>query len=200
MEIASLNLAASAVPAASLQSSRYETVGFGKRAGARIIDLILHYGVGLTAAILATLLLMVSNAITGGSAELPPDGVASRLLSAFGFILFSAICEGLFGSTPGKYLLGLVVLREDGNRCSYTQALGRNFAMIIDGLFLGLVGYLSMKDSPADQRRGDKWADTVVATRASAPAGVLRGTGRFVGVLFLALFIDGLALTAAMLV
>lgn len=200
MEIASLGLAASAVPSTSLQASRYETVAFARRAGARIIDLILHVGVSVVAGILATLLVMVSNAITGGAAELPADGLASRLLSVLGFVLFGAICEGLFGSTPGKYLLGMVVLREDGSRCSYTQALGRNFAFLIDSLFFGLVGYLSMKDSPKDQRFGDKWSGTVVATRASAPAGVLRGTGRFVGVFFLALFIDGLALTAAMLV
>lgn len=123
----------------------------------------------------------------------------SRLLSLFGFLLYSSICEGLHGSTAGKYLLGLVVLRDDGQPATYVQAVGRSFAFIIDGMFAGLVGYLSMKDSPLDQRLGDKWADTIVVRRSSAPAGVVRPPSRFVGVFLLALFVDGLALAAAML-
>lgn len=205
MDIASLNLSAAAVPSGSLQSQGVETVGFGRRAAARIIDIILHLGVAVAAGIFTGLVLVIAAAISGNSADpllakMGENSVASRLLSLFGFILYCSICEGLYGSTAGKYLLGLVVLREeDGGPCTYVQAVGRSFAFVIDGLFAGLIAFLSMKDSPRDQRFGDKWSGTVVARRTSAPAGVLRKPIRFVGVLFLALFVDSLALMAAML-
>lgn len=199
MEIASLNLAASAVPSTSLQASGYETVGFGKRAGARILDMVIHFGVGLGSGLFVALVLVVASAVTGTEPEIGKSSVLAFVLSLFGSILYESICEGLHGSTAGKYLLGLVVLREEGRPCTYVQAVGRAFAFFIDSLFFGLVGYLSMKDSPRDQRFGDKWCGTVVVTRASAPAGVLRGPGRFVGVFFLALFLDGIAITAGAL-
>jgi uncharacterized RDD family membrane protein YckC len=205
VEVASLNLSASAVPSTSYPQSGLVAVGFGKRALARIIDIVIHLGVALTAGILMAIIVVIAASISGTSADplletMQKTSAASRLLSFLGLVMYSLICEGLHGSTAGKYLLGLVVLREDGRPCTYTQAVGRSFAFLIDSFFFGLVGYQAMKNSPTDQRYGDKWAGTVVVTRASAPAGSLRGPGRFIGVFFLALFLDALALAASTLV
>ena len=199
MEVASLNLSANAVPSTPYAQSGLVTVGFGKRAAARIIDFVLHMGVGLFAGILVGIIVAVASAISGTDAQplldrMSKTGVASSVVAILGMMLYYTICEGLHGSSAGKLLLGLVVLREDGRPCTYSQAAGRSFAFLIDGLFFGLIGYSSMKDSAKDQRYGDKWAGTVVVTRASAPAGSLRGAGRFVGVFALAMFLDALAI------
>jgi uncharacterized RDD family membrane protein YckC len=205
VEVASLNLSASAVPSTPYQQSGLVTVGFGKRALARIIDIVIHLGVALTAGVLMAIIVVIAASISGSSPDpllekMQKASAASQILSLLGMVMYSLICEGLHGSSAGKYLLGLVVLREDGRPCTYTQAVARSFAFIIDSFFFGLVGYQSMKNSPTDQRYGDKWAGTVVVTRASAPAGSLRGPGRFIGVFFLALFLDALALAASTLV
>ena len=204
MEVASLNLSASAVPSTPYAQSGLVTVGFGKRAAARIIDIVVHLGVGLFAGVVVGIILAIGAAITGTDVQpmldrMSKEGLASNLVAILGMLVYFTICEGLHGSSVGKLLLGLVVLNEDGSPCTYTQAAARSFAFLIDGLFFGLIGYNAMKGSPTDQRYGDTWADTVVVTRASAPAASLRGSGRFVIVFALALFLDGLALAASAL-
>ena len=205
MEIASLNLSAGAVASTPYAELGLQYVGFGKRAGARIIDTIVHFGVGIVSGLFAGVMVAIYSMASGTPldpmlAKMQDTGAAAFILSMFGSILYDSIMEGLHGSTIGKMLLGIVVLREDGRPCTYVQAIGRSFAFLFDGLFFGLVAHSSMKDSACQQRFGDKWVGTVVVTRTSAPKPMLRGTGRFVGVMFLALFVDGIALIAGMLV
>lgn len=202
MEIASLNLAAGAVPE---DRSGFVYVGWGTRAGARILDMVLHFGVSITVGVFMGIVLAIASqmGVTGAATlleRLQTDTVASKFLAIFGFILYTSICEGLFGSTAGKYITGLVVLSEDGAPASYTQAVGRSFAFLIDGLFFGLIAYSAMKGSPRQQRNGDKWANTVVVTRASAPPDPLRKPLRFLGVLVLAVMLDALAIATGVLV
>jgi uncharacterized RDD family membrane protein YckC len=205
VNVAQLNLSAAAVPAADAVVPGIVTVGFGKRTAARIVDLILHIGVSaVTGAVIGVAVVIIAS-LNGSPVDpilerMARTGVAGKVFGILGFILYSAICDGLFGATAGKYLLGMVVLsEEDGGRCTYVQAIARSFAFVIDSFFFGIVAYLSMKDSPKDQRHGDKWAGTVVATRASAPAGVLRGPLYFVGVLLLAMCLDGIAVSIGIL-
>ena len=204
MEIASLNLSADAVASTPYAELGLDYVGFGKRAGAHIIDTIIHFGVGLVSGIFAGIVVAIYAAATSTPVEpmlakMQGTGAAAFALGLFGSVLYHSIMEGLHGSSIGKMLLGIVVLREDGRPCTYVQAIGRAFAFFFDSLFFGLVAHSSMKDSPRQQRYGDKWAGTVVVTRASVPKHMLRGTGRFVGVMFLALFVDGVALIAGTL-
>jgi uncharacterized RDD family membrane protein YckC len=204
VEIASLNLAANAVPSTPYQQSGLVTVGFGRRAAARIIDFIIHFGVGMVSGIIAAIGIGIVSVITGESADamlakMQNTGAAAFLLSLLGSVLYESICEGLHGSTAGKLVLGLTVLRTDGRPCTYVQAIARNFAFFFDSILFGLVAHISMKDSPIDQRYGDKWAGTIVVQRTSAPPHVLRSGGRFVAVFFLALFVDGVALLAGAL-
>ncbi|HVG24737.1 MAG TPA: RDD family protein [Thermoanaerobaculia bacterium] len=199
MEVASLNLSANAVPSTPYAQSGLVAVGFGRRLAARIIDTIIHFGVGLFGGVFSVILIGIYSAVSGASsdallARVQGGGAAGFLLSLLGSILYDSISEGLHGSTAGKLLLGMVVLREDGRPCTYVQAVGRSLAFFFDSLFFGLVAHSSMKDSPMQQRYGDKWAGTIVVQRSSAPQWALRGGLRFVGVFFLALFVDAVAL------
>ncbi|HUR80735.1 MAG TPA: RDD family protein [Thermoanaerobaculia bacterium] len=204
MEIASLNLSADAAPPTPYAHLTLDYVGFGKRCGARIIDFVVHFGVALVSGFTAGILVLIYAMATHTSAEpllakMGSTGVLAFILSLFGSVLYDSIMEGLHGSTIGKLMLGIVVLREDGRPCTYVQAVGRSFAFFLDSLFFGLVAHTSMRDSPRLQRYGDKWAGTVVVTRVSVPPHMLRGAGRFVGVMFLALFADAVALIAGTL-
>jgi uncharacterized RDD family membrane protein YckC len=80
------------------------------------------------------------------------------------FIYFS-ISEGFYGFTPGKWLLGLKVLRTDGKRISYRESMLRTIpklfivAIVADALFMVLV-YRKEK-----QRLFDNIASTIVIHR-----------------------------------
>lgn len=204
MEIASLNLSAGAVPSTPYAHLALDYVGFGKRAGARIIDTIVHFGVGLFSGLIAGVVVAIIAMLTHTStdaalARMQDTGAVAFVMGLLGSVLYHSIMEGLHGSSIGKMMVGIVVLREDGRPCRYVQAIGRSFAFFFDSLFFGLVAHSSMKDSPRQQRFGDKWAGTVVVTRVSVPPHMLRRAGRFVGVMFLALFVDGVALIAGTL-
>lgn len=204
MDVAQLNLSASSVPASHAVVSGLDTVGFGRRAAARIIDLIIHLAVSLITGLFLGIIVVVIATVAGSPVEpwlerMTTDTTASKILGFFGFILYSTLCEGLFGATAGKYMLGMVVLDQDHRPASYAQAVGRSFAFVIDSFFFGLVAYSSMKDSPTDQRYGDKWAGTVVATRASAPPASLRTPMRFFGAFLLAVMLDAIAVGVGVL-
>lgn len=70
--------------------------------------------------------------------------------------------EAFLARTPGKMMLGLRVLSENGRPVSLGQALGRNLARFVDMLFFCLPAALSISGSSLRQRLGDKWAGTVV--------------------------------------
>lgn len=80
------------------------------------------------------------------------------------FVYF-VICEGFFGYTPGKWLLGIKVLRADGKKASYPETMIRSVpklfivAIIADALLM-LLFY--RKDR---QRLFDRIAGTIVISR-----------------------------------
>src|SRR5271157_2804116 len=55
-----------------------------------------------------------------------------RFVTVSMFIIFSTICEGMNGSTPGKRILGITVLREDLKPCAWDAALVRNVLFLVD--------------------------------------------------------------------
>ena len=87
------------------------------------------------------------------------------------FVLFSGyfiFFEWLWnGQTPGKRLLKLRVIREDGRPITLWEAIARNLLRIFDaipGFFLPIysIGLVSIFKSSRDQRIGDMFAGTVV--------------------------------------
>lgn len=67
------------------------------------------------------------------------------------------------GQTIGKRILKIrVVNSEDQSAIDYSVSFIRNILRIIDGLFLYLIGFLSIQGSDKEQRIGDKAAKTIV--------------------------------------
>ncbi|MFC6974310.1 RDD family protein [Halomicroarcula sp. GCM10025709] len=91
-----------------------------------------------------------------GSLVLMFIGLAVTLV--YGFLL-----EGLYGYTPGKYLLGLVVIKSDGSNCTIGASVLRNLLWIVDSFpTFNLVAMVSILLTDDNQRVGDLVADTVV--------------------------------------
>jgi uncharacterized RDD family membrane protein YckC len=142
------------------------SAGFGIRAAARIIDMVYGMFVGFSAGMIAVISLRILNA-----AGILPVGWQHHLrgltLESFGFgllgtIIYHFLCEGIHGATLGKLCCGICVVSEDGSPSTLKGALVRSFGYYIDALFFGLVGYQSMKNSPINQRYGDRWGKTAV--------------------------------------
>ena len=91
-----------------------------------------------------------------GSLLLVVVGVVALLV--YGFLL-----EGLYGYTPGKHLLGLVVVKSDGSNCTVGASILRNLLWIVDALpTANLVAMVLILVTDDNQRVGDLVADTVV--------------------------------------
>ena len=79
---------------------------------------------------------------------------------------YPVVFEAIWGATPGKMLLGLVVLHDDGTPVGWGAALIRNLLRFVDHLpMLPLFGLVSMGLSTDFKRLGDHAAGTVVAYR-----------------------------------
>ena len=182
----------------------YVYPSFGDRLGGRVLDTILHYVVGFAVVIFIGIVAAVVQALGGPSvdetiARMDGEGAWPFITGLLGIVLYGTLCEGLFGSTPGKYILGMVVLNEDGTRCTLTAAFKRSLALFVDTLFFGVIAWSAMKESPKKQRVGDKWAKTIVVKRASVPQGMLHRPLRFAVVLLVALAADGIIVGVGML-
>ena len=149
--------------------------------------------------IAAGLVLGVAVGLSGGDPQatfgrLQADGspgLAGWVLALAAGVVFHALCEGIHGSTPGKRMLGLVVIGQDGGEASLLGALKRSVAFYWDGLFFGAPALVSMRDSPKQQRYGDKWGKTMVVRLADLPPERRPSIGRFLGVTALALAFEG---------
>ena len=103
-----------------------------------------------------------------------PVIVAGTALGEIGFLVFTVaglvatvvygfLLEGLYGYTPGKYLLGLVVIKPDGSNCTIGASILRNLLWIVDALpTFNLIAMVSILLTDDNQRVGDLVADTVV--------------------------------------
>jgi len=81
---------------------------------------------------------------------------------------FTAIPEALYGTTPGKKLLGLRVVHTDGTPLSWQSALLRNFLRFADFLpFFYFSAIVSMLVDSRSRRLGDLAASTMVVYHKS---------------------------------
>lgn len=172
-----------------------EYARFWRRAAARLIDAAVHWLLGFIAAFGTAVYFVVMERLTGNSSavslrnmrRMTFTGLALVLLA---YILYGAISEGLHGSTLGKRLLGMVVLREDKTPCGILAGAGRWIAFLVDSILFGIVGYYAMGTNKREQRYGDQWFRTVVVKRRSVPQAVLRSDVRFVFVFILAVLAE----------
>ncbi|WP_318570681.1 RDD family protein [Salinigranum marinum] len=78
-------------------------------------------------------------------------------------VVYGFLLEGLYGYTPGKYLLRLVVAKSDGSNCTVSASILRNLLWIVDALpTANLVAMVLILVTDDNQRVGDLVADTVV--------------------------------------
>ncbi|MCP4968921.1 MAG: RDD family protein [bacterium] len=118
----------------------------GARIAAALIDLTPLY------------VLLFGVAARAGELERPQG-----LLMALVALAYFVIPEVVWGTSPGKRVMGLQVTSVDGNPVGWAQSLLRNLLRFVDWFpSLYLLGMVSITASRRDQRIGDRAAKTVV--------------------------------------
>ena len=180
-----------------------EGVSFWPRAIARVIDYVVHYAVGFCSGTIFRIMLEIAS---GGRipwrvlVKVSHIGVPLFVASVLGAAVYHIILVTVHGSSLGKLIFKMVVLQADGSPCRLGPATIREIGYWVDSIFFGLVGYLAMQKTRQEQRYGDQWAETVVCSRSGVAQENLRGAGRFVLGLMLALMADSALLMLGLLV
>ena len=184
------------------EPGRLSGVGFWPRVGARVIDFIVQYVIAIATGFVFGIVVAVAARIAGRSTPIligKQPGIAVFIFALLGMVAYEVICEGWHGSTPGKLVLSMVVVQEDGAPCRPKAALIRSLAYFLDSLFFGIIAYLAMQKTPQEQRHGDVWAHTIVAKRSDVLPSSLRSGGSFAAVLFFAAMADAALLMIGLL-
>ncbi|MGZ4864359.1 MAG: RDD family protein [Halobacteriota archaeon] len=87
------------------------------------------------------------------------------VISALIYLLYFVVLQGAYGQTVGKMAVKIKVVREDGSKISYVDALVRTILALIDLIpyFIPyLLGAILIWTSDTKQRLGDRVAHTVV--------------------------------------
>ena len=137
-----------------------EYAGVTRRFVALVIDGFVLVGISVVVGLLAGGAYSTSTANSYDAGVQVGNGPMFAALVLF--FAYYVICEGLFGRTLGKRILGLRVVGEDGSPIYLGAAFLRNLLRIVDGLFFYLVAAISVWASPTRQRLGDRAARTYV--------------------------------------
>lgn len=143
-----------------------ELAGLGSRFIAQLVDWIIK--------VVVLLILLIAFSIIAGMAQSGFDrwieGTSSLTIALYVIILYLLLLSyGLFfesvwkGQTPGKWLVGIRVIQENGSPISFTAAGIRNFLAMADFLpMLFIFGAVVILLSFKRQRLGDLAAGTIV--------------------------------------
>jgi uncharacterized RDD family membrane protein YckC len=142
--------------------------GMGDRAIAAVLDSV----------VIAFLMVAVGMWAAAHWGGITPSGFELRGIAAFFtfssvsilWFLYYWMFEGLFGTTLGKLVMNLRVVRVDGSKIDLRKSLIRNLLRLIDAIGVYLVGFLVAVLSQKRQRLGDHAAGTIVAQRDAAKA------------------------------
>jgi uncharacterized RDD family membrane protein YckC len=105
-------------------------------------------------------------AVIAGTARGDTVSLLLVLVGMVATLVYGFLLEGLYGYTPGKYLLGLVVVKSDGSNCTVGASILRNLLWIVDALpTANLVAMVLTLGTDDNQRVGDLVADAVVVKR-----------------------------------
>ena len=134
--------------------------GFWKRAAAAIVDGILIWIIGsFGGEALGTLL----GDLAGGG-ELAVAMMVLLVTLALQVCYYAFFHASFNAATPGKMLIGIKVVRSDGENISFLRAVARYFATIPSGILLG-IGYLMAGFTARKQALHDMICDTVVVDK-----------------------------------
>lgn len=179
-----------------------DVVGFGRRALARIIDLVAGqlagFGGGITAAIVLVALEAMGAAAPGWAQRFEHGFLFNMLVGSLASLFGHSVGATISGASLGKALLGLRVARVQGGRAGFKSQFIRELVYFIDGLFFGLVGKSAMDSSPLQQRHGDSWAETVVVRADSAAGHAVASTQRLIVGILVGLAVYSAVLAAGM--
>jgi len=136
---------------------RGDTDVLAKRIGARIVDALVEA--------LGILIIVFGIAIIGYTIHAyKPSFLIGVIVASLFVLAYELLLEGLWnGQTVGKRLLNIQVLMDDGRTCTLTASVVRNLLVVVDGLILYAIAFLSIWKSPLRKRVGDRVAHTVVA-------------------------------------
>jgi len=143
--------------------------GFWKRVAAYLVDYVL---LTVTSAIVGGIIgavlgvAMSSGGSSGSAIEMAAQGVGMLLGIGIGVAYYAAFHSSKGGATLGKMVVGIKVVRSDGERISVLRAIGRYFAAMLSGLIL-CIGYLMAAFTDRKQTLHDMICDTVVVDRWS---------------------------------
>jgi uncharacterized RDD family membrane protein YckC len=130
--------------------------GVGVRAVAWIIDTVVFF-------LIAWAVAAATGGTTAGGFEISGAPAFAAFAIWFGYLIAA---EAVAGTTLGKRIVGLRVVKADGSQMDWSASVIRNVLRIIDGLFVYLVGAILVWRSPTRQRLGDRVADTYVVRRS----------------------------------
>jgi uncharacterized RDD family membrane protein YckC len=145
-----------------------------------VYGIVLGLFVGVLSGILLVILVRTGWIAPGWEGRIKGLNIAGYGFSALGGLLYHSLTESIYGASLGKLACGLRVVTEEGQPITMRKALLRSLAYFFDALFFGLVAYASMKESPLNQRYGDRWAHTVVISSKDLPSNSRRGAELFV--------------------
>ncbi|WP_128478709.1 RDD family protein [Halorussus pelagicus] len=134
-----------------------ETDVFGQRMVAAILDLAF----AAVSGVVGSFVFAVGVVLVLGESASVPALVVGMVVSP---LLYFLVWEASLGRTPGKWLLGLVVVSEDGSPASFSSVLARNLLRPLDFAPFYVLGFLSMLATDRAQRVGDMAAGTVVVS------------------------------------
>ncbi len=152
-------------------SLQYDVAGIGSRSAAALIDvtilLLVLLVLGLAFALLARLTGVTTASFEEPDAAMLPITILGALavvavfVVLFGYFMFFEIVWS--GQTPGKRVLGIRVLRENGYPVRPGDLVVRNLIRVIDGPPFGaVVGLTVMLLNSRSRRLGDFGAGTIV--------------------------------------
>jgi uncharacterized RDD family membrane protein YckC len=137
--------------------------GFWIRAGAKIIDGILLFAVGIVIGLVTGAGTVLAPRL--GPSIFPTNGSSVSILSmivqyavAIGYYVYM---HGRYGQTLGKMACGIRVIRPNGEPISYMRAFGRYFADILSGMIL-YIGYIMVGFDDQKRALHDRICDTRV--------------------------------------
>lgn len=87
------------------------------------------------------------------------------------------LLQGLVGGSPGKLLLGLRVVKDDGSKAGVLRCLVRTILLIVDAACCAIIGLLTAFNSQRHRRVGDMAAGTMVISRSDQDALTLARSG-----------------------
>jgi uncharacterized RDD family membrane protein YckC len=154
------------------QPGEFVYAGFWRRFGAKFIDGVILWAIGIIPqGMLGMLLLGSFGLFTPDTSKVDPEQLGMRMLMfqvaaqllglalGIGYVLYFVRKQD---ATPGKRMLGLKLVRADGSKLSHGRIVARYFSEIVSSLIMG-IGYL-MVAFDKEQRRAlhDRMCDTRV--------------------------------------